>query len=177
MTKTWLPLMLAPLGLALAGCGKNLVDNAPMSTQVYFATTATDLAACGTIQVSGNITRFALKPSQGADIFHLGLKSEGYVKTPGTDDEVVLASGDTPGTLVMKRPGAYSYSFLSLFRYDWKVSLLCEKSGKTTSFSQSGTFNELHRAVVVSLTTSQGSVSATLKEYLNTATPGQMNLP
>lgn len=141
--------------------------------------TAADLAACGTIQVSGNITNFAssFKPSQETGVFHLGLKEGGYVRTAWTDDEVVTGVGTAPATLVLKRPGTYSYSVPSLFRYDWKLDLLCKNSGQTTSFAQSGTFKQPHRAVVVRLTANQGNVSASLAESPDVTTPTQLNLP
>lgn len=179
MKKIWLPLALTPVCLIVAGCGENLLDNAPVPTQLYFATTAADLAACGTIQVSGNVTNFASssKPSQEQGSFHVGLKDGGYVRTTWTDDEVMTGEGTAPASLVMKRPGTYAYSIRSLFRYDWKLNLLCTTPGKTTAFNQSGTFKELHRAVVVRLTASQGNVAASFTEFLKSSTPAQLNLP
>lgn len=187
INKILLPLLTIPLSISIVGCNSDhLMDNAPTVTQVYFAATQADIDACGTIEINGNIVDFSVKPSQEtnwskeSNWFHLGLKSSGYERTQWKDDEVVLGTGSTADTMVMKRAGTYSYAIRSLFRYDWKLNVLCKNSGKTTSFAQSGSFKDSYRAAVITLTTNQGSVSGDLKEFsnfMNSTTPAQMNLP
>lgn len=187
MKKDLIPLLAIPLCISIVGCGSDhLMDNAPAPTQVYFAATEADIAACGTIEVSGKIVDFSIKPSQDttwskeSNWFHIGLKTGGYERTQWKDDEIALETDSRPDTMLMKRPGTYSYNIRSLSRYDWKFDILCKNSGKMTSFVQSGSFKESYRAVVMYLSTSQGSVSINLKEFsnfMNSSTPTQMNLP
>lgn len=187
MKNVLLPLMTIPLGLSLVGCGSDhLMDNAPVATQVYFAVSQADMNTCGAIEVSGNIIDFSTKPSQEMNWskeshwFHIDLRQWGYKRTQWKDEEVILGKDSTPPMIVMKRPGAYSYSIPSLFRYNWKLRLYCRNSGRETLFQQISDFKELHRAAVVTLTTKQGTVAVNIKEFRDStggATPAQMNLP
>lgn len=79
----------------------------------------------------------------------------------------------TPATVVLKRPGTYTYAMSSLFRYDWTLRLVCRNTGRITTFSQSGTFKDPHRAAVLRVTAS----GASLTEFRNGTPPAQMNLP
>lgn len=177
MQKFYALMAATALGLSLASCGGQLLDTTPAPLPLYIAMAPSDLAACDTVQISGiipNLTDYQTNP--GA--YHLASKSAAYAKTPLASGELVVASSNSPTTLVVSRPGTYALPYASTFKYNWTLRLVCGKTATTSTVTLSGVFKNVNRAAVVTLTaTAAGQVNASLQEYASTATPEQLNLP
>ncbi|UQN10695.1 hypothetical protein [Deinococcus sp. QL22] len=165
------------LGVGLASCDGNLLDNAPVPTRLYFVVSEATLANCTNIELSGIIGSSMDAAERNKDNFHISTKASGYAKTPLATNEV-LNIGNPPETLVLKRLGTYSTMYFSTFRYNWILRLTCQKTGTVSNVVLTGAFKELNRAALITpVTTASGEISVMLKEFPLASTPEQLNLP
>lgn len=167
-------LTLTTAGLLSTGCNLNLVDNAPAPTVLYFAASSADLATCDAIKLNGTALK-VVSPSIG---YHLDTQANGYAKTALTQQEGSMSGGTT--TFFLRRAGTYAYNTNLVHAYNWSLAMSCEKTGKSSLFSQKGLLKQASSITAVVFTikaNADGSLSATQAEYPDALSPQEKHLP